>query len=118
MELEEKLRNKKMRSKEEILTNVSENVCFEDKQCDTSDIHSMEVYELFYSKPSTRRTFLHSDEIQLSLHNEIVMFSMEIEEFNQKKKGIFKDLIDKMTEEIQKILPDSIVNLCFQVYLI
>ena len=110
MELEEKINMRKMRSKEEILTNISENVLFEDKECDTSDIHSMEVNELFYSKPSTRRTFLHSEEIQLSLHNEIVMFAMEIEDYNQKKKAIFKDLIDKMTEEIQKILPESLVD--------
>lgn len=110
MELEEKLNLRKMRSKEEILTNVSENVCFEDKECDTSDIHSLEVNELFYSKASTRRIFLHSEEIQLSLHNEIVMFAMEIEDYNQKKKGIFKDLIEKMTDEIQKILPESIVE--------
>ena len=100
-----------MKSKEEIVIPDSDRVCFEDKECDFSDLHSMEVHDDIYSKPATRRTFLNSEEIQMTLHNEIVMFSAEIEEFNERNKALFKDLIDKMTEAIQKILPDSIVKI-------
>lgn len=100
-----------MKSNEEI-TVVTEAISFKvDKETETSDLHSMEVHDHFYGKSSSRKNFLSSEEIQINLHNEIVTFSSEIEEFNEINKTLFKDLIDKMTEAIQKILPDSIVKI-------
>ena len=77
-------------------------------------MHENEFHDYFYNENNLKKynklNFLCSDDIYFNLHNEIIKFSSEVEEFNEKNKNLFKDLLEKMTESIQKILPDSIVT--------
>lgn len=99
---------KQTRSQIEV-TSETDNIGSNSQGIDTSDLHLYEVQNYFFSKQLMRKIFLNSDDIQMSLHNEIVIFAGEIEDMNERNKGIFRDLIEKMTEAIQKILPDSLV---------
>lgn len=83
---------------------------FKDADCDTNEIHLNEINEIFIQKKNFKKNFLTADEISLNLHNEIIKFTLEVEEFNQKYNPLFKELIEKMTEAIQKVLPDSFVK--------
>lgn len=89
-----------------------------DAECDTKDIHSHEINEIFIQKKNFKKNFLTVDEISPNLHNEIIKFTLEVEEFNQKYNPLFKELIEKITEAIQKVLPDSFVRKLKEFYLI
>lgn len=107
MELEKRLNAKKQ--KIFYNNNSSDLKIYQNKYSDTSDLHLEEISECFSSQKNVHKNFLLSEEICSNLHIEIVKFSTEVEEFNERNKSLFKDLIEKISEAIQKVLPDSVV---------
>lgn len=102
MELEKKLTMKSLSSENEFQG-------MKEAECETNDFHANEIMDLFSLKKTTKRLFLASEEIYFSLHYEIIKFTSEVEYFNEKNSDLFKDLLSKITESIQKVLPDSSV---------